>query len=150
MKTEKIEAIPFSRCSTVRQKKGDTFDRQEVGCRNVVARYAESKGVFLSTRFTYGKFRQAGSAYKGKLLAKGGALCLFLELVRNGEIGRDVPAVLVIAEWSRFSRIAPIDALDVLKEIVRAGVSIAVYSPDMWVDNESVNGQPFIILAICL
>ena len=146
--TGKREAISFGRFSSNKQEEGDSVNRQKHAYTSVLARYSER--CEPSTRYTFGTFFGKGeSGFHGKHLAEGGSLRRFLDLLKSGVIDPN-KTVLVIEMWSRFSRMEPDLAVKLLSDIVRSGCVVAVYSPDMWVDTPNLEGQNFIIIAMCL
>jgi hypothetical protein len=122
------EAISYGRFSTGKQSDGDSEPRQERAYREVLA---SEKSLVESERFKFGNLFDRGlSGFKGKHLEEG-HLGQLLALIRSGEI--KAPSVIVIEQWSRFSRMAPDLAVRLLSEIVRSGVDIVVHNPRLWV-----------------
>lgn len=124
------EAISYWRFSSKPQEKGDSFRRQGAAFDRVCQRY----NLRPSSRWS---FRDEGrSGYHGRHISKGD-FGKFLALVESGEI--PAGSVLVIEAWDRYGRMEPMDAVDVLKRIIRAGIAIAVDNPDAFITQENIN-----------
>jgi DNA invertase Pin-like site-specific DNA recombinase len=107
-------AYSYVRFSSKRQEKGQSERRQ--------LEIFEATCVRFKLTPAPEHFSDRGiSAFRGKNFQKG-ALGNFLQLVKDSIIGKD--SVLVVESLDRLSRLEPLDALDVFKAIINAGVSI--------------------------
>ena len=123
-------AISYSRFSTPAQEEGRSYDRQisraEKFCK-------ENNMVLLPTRY-----HDAGiSAWEGK--NKQASLGVLLEGLRSEDI--ETPVVVVVESIDRFSRQAPIDAIDVVKDILKTGAEIVTLEDGIRYSSESVRKQ---------
>ena len=105
----------YTRFSSEKQRHGDSVRRQleavEEWCRN------EGGGLVLDT-----SLRDEGiPGYRGRN-AKVGALARFLKAIEEGMIAPG--SVLVVENLDRLSRNEPLEGLDLLKTIIKAGVEI--------------------------
>lgn len=108
-------AYSYTRFSSERQRQGDSMRRQleaaEEWCKN------EGGGLTLDT-----SLRDEGvPGYMGRN-AKVGALARFLKAIEAGMIAPG--SVLVVENLDRLSRNEPLEGLDLLKTIIKAGVEI--------------------------
>ncbi len=110
-------AYSYIRFSSPKQSKGTSEIRQsekpEDWCRR--------NGYILDTTL---RLRDLGkSAYHGVNVSKG-ALGVFLALVRDGMI--EPGSVLLIEHLDRFTRVEPMEALDLIKDVVSQGVDVVL------------------------
>src|SRR4051794_12666456 len=108
-------AYSYIRFSSPKQSKGTSEMRQtekpEDWCRR--------NGYTLDTSL---RLKDLGkSAYHGVNVSKG-ALGVFLQLVRDKMI--EPGSVLLIEHLDRFTRVEPMDALDLMKDLVSQGVDV--------------------------
>ncbi|HWA10415.1 MAG TPA: recombinase family protein [Opitutaceae bacterium] len=108
-------AYSYTRFSSERQRQGDSVRRQleaaEEWCKN------EGGGLTLDT-----SLRDEGvPGYMGRN-AKVGALARFLKAIEAGMIAPG--SVLVVENLDRLSRNEPLEGLDLLKTIIKAGIEI--------------------------
>ncbi|TAU55729.1 recombinase family protein [Rhizobium leguminosarum] len=116
-------AYSYIRFSTPDQVKGDSARRQIGMAESYAARHALILDDSLS-------LKDLGiSAFRGQN-AKSGALNLFLEHVRSGDVPEG--SFLLIEALDRLSRQTPLEALDTLRDIMREGVTVVT------LDNETV------------
>lgn len=107
----------YSRFSDVNQRKGTSIQRQH----DLAIEWAKREGMELDTELT---MRDEGlSAFHQDHLKKG-ALGVFLSAVKNGKIPPG--SILVLEAWDRFSRAEPLEALEVLKDIVQRDVAVVI------------------------
>lgn len=123
--TVQREAISYGRFSTTKQETGDSVKRQEQAYRDVLR---DCPFLTESSRYGFGKLFDHGvSSFHGKNVS-GGHLGQLLILIRQKIIV--APAVLVIEQWSRFSRGFPDLAIGHISEIVRThGIDIIINTP---------------------
>lgn len=134
---EKIKAYSYVRMSTDKQLHGDSFRRQTEASRF----YAEKHGLELVTDFD---LHDIGvSAYSGANL-HGGKFGRFMEAVRAGKI--DQGSYLLIDAFDRMSRQDPMDALEPLKEILKAGLILVTLDDEQVYRGKMRTEQLFITL----
>ncbi len=112
-------AISYTRFSSKRQKLGRSQDRQV----DVARRYCEQEGLVLLEEIV----DQGLSAYHGHHL-KSGKLGVLLAQVKEGKIPRNT--MLVVENIDRLSRETPLDALEIVIQLVKASIAIAVVRDD--------------------
>ncbi|MBX3728508.1 MAG: recombinase family protein [Candidatus Sumerlaeia bacterium] len=113
-------AISYTRYSSKRQKLGSSQERQV----DVARRYCEQEGLVLLEEIV----DQGLSAYRGDHV-KSGKLGVLLAQVKAGAIPKDT--VLVVESIDRLSRETPIDALEIVSQLVKASIAIAVVRDDL-------------------
>ena len=108
-------AYSYTRFSSKEQEKGHSKERQDAS----VAEWLRTHPEYELSDLT---FHDAGvSAYRGKN-AKKGKLAAFLKLVEQGEITPG--SVLLVEEFSRFSRQNPYEGMPTCRRLFDAGVGI--------------------------
>ncbi len=126
----KPKCYSYIRFSTPEQIKGDSLRRQL----KMSEDYANEKGLELDQ-----SMRDLGlSAFKGEQKTKG-ALGRFLVLVKDGKIPRG--STLIVESLDRLSREQVLDALDQLRDILRAGIHIVTLADRMEYTHESINAN---------
>jgi DNA invertase Pin-like site-specific DNA recombinase len=133
-------AISYARFSSGSQAKGNTIERQTLAFeawleRNKTAYkplYLQDKGI---------------SAYKGKNASKG-RLSAFLGLIADGDIKSG--DLLVVEAIDRLSRQAMLDSFDLVRDILKAGVSILTLENNQTYSTESLNGSAIFALIASL
>ena len=113
--------ISYIRFSSAIQEKGDSIRRQNTNAK----RFIEDHGLTLSD-ISYSDLGKSG--YKGEHLKDDGGLRSFIEAVRADTSGLRFPkgrTLLLIDEWSRFSRLKPMVAQGLVGDIVGLGCDIA-------------------------
>lgn len=124
----------YLRFSNIKQKVGDSTRRQMQRAEE----YAEKTGLKLDKSLN---MKDEGlSGYTGKHI-KEGNLGKFLALVESGRIATG--SSLIIESIDRLSRQEPLIATDVIKLILRAGITLVVlgYKPRQYTD-ESIRNNP--------
>jgi len=141
-----LEAIFYGRFSSAAQG-GDDSDsetRQRRGFNDVLVRYASR--LRPSPSYPLGFFDEAKSAFHGKNISEG-----FLgEIIEKASRGELANCCLVVDEISRFSRLDPDLATDLISKVVRAGVPIIVNSPDMLIDVDFIRSTNWLILQFAI
>ena len=107
------KAYSYIRFSTVEQQMGSSLRRQVQDCQN----WCRANGLTLDSSH----IDRGVSAFRRRNATRG-ALGVFLEHVRAGEI--EVGSVLVVENINRLTRAEPLDAFDLLREIIRAGIEL--------------------------
>jgi len=109
------KAYSYIRFSTPEQAKGDSLRRQT----KAAAAYAEAHNLDLDDKLT---FRDLGiSAFRGKN-AETGKLAEFIEAARLGVV--EPGSVLLVENLDRISRLPALDAVNLLNDICKAGVTV--------------------------
>jgi len=105
----------YVRYSTPEQRKGHSLARQTESAEA----YAEAKGLTLDNRLN---MRDQGvSGYSGKNVTDG-ALGAFLKEIEAGRV--EPGSFLLVEDIDRLSRLPVMDALDIFKKIIGAGITI--------------------------
>jgi DNA invertase Pin-like site-specific DNA recombinase len=113
------KAFSYVRFSTPEQAKGDSRRRQE----QMAIDYAERHNLELDESL---RFEDLGvSAYRGKNAVEG-ELRTFIDAAKQGIVPEG--SVLLVENLDRISRLAPLDAVNLLDEITRTGVAVATLS----------------------
>lgn len=127
-----MRAYSYIRFSSLRQADGDSLRRQMALARA----YAEENGFELDERFTY---KDLGvSAYDRSNLEKG-ALSLFLKAIQEGKVPKG--SVLLVEAFDRLTRSPPLVAVNLLSDIVRAGITIITLRDKKTYTEESLNAS---------
>ncbi|WP_157917415.1 recombinase family protein [Pseudodesulfovibrio profundus] len=135
---KKTKAYSYIRMSSKKQLHGDSLRRQL----EATQKYAEANGLILDDTL-----RDLGvSAYTAANVTEG-ALGQFLSLVRE----RQIPSgsVLIVESLDRISRAKVLDAFDIFREIVRAGIQIHTLENGKTYTHKNINDN-FSDLLICL
>lgn len=115
MQQQQRLAYSYIRMSTEKQIKGDSLKRQM----DWSADFALRQGLALQDTSV---FRDIGvSAWKGLNRSKG-KLGLFIDLVKDGTIASN--SFLLVESLDRLTRLTPLEALDLFKEILRTGITV--------------------------
>ena len=134
-------AYSYIRFSALAQEKGDSVRRQSEGYDKYVA-----ANTLTPAKLT---LRDLGvSAFRGKNQHKG-ALAVFLRAIREGHVKPG--SVLVVENLDRLSRQEPLDSIDIVRDIVNAGVKIVTLTDGQEYTRESISKNPaqlFILLAV--
>jgi DNA invertase Pin-like site-specific DNA recombinase len=126
-------AYSYTRFSTPEQAEGTSKLRQDA----MVASWLKANpGYDLDTSLS---FHDAGvSAFRGRN-AKVGKLAAFLKLIEQGKVAPG--SVLLVEEWSRFSRQNPYDGAPVSRQIFDAGVGIVDLRNNLRYDATTMRDQ---------
>jgi DNA invertase Pin-like site-specific DNA recombinase len=123
------KAFSYVRFSTAEQSKGDSRRRQE----QTAIDYAERHNLDLDETL---RFEDLGvSAYRGKNAVEG-ELRTFIDAVKQGIVPQG--SVLLVESLDRISRLAPLDAVNLLDEITRTGVGVATLSDGKVYERDSL------------
>jgi DNA invertase Pin-like site-specific DNA recombinase len=127
-------AYSYTRFSTPEQEKGTSKERQDA----LVASWLRANPDYeLDTGLT---LHDAGvSAYRGKNRKKG-ALGTFLKTIEQGKVAAG--SVLLVEEWSRFSRQNPWDGMPTCRKIIDAGVGIMDLRSNILYNTVTMRDQP--------
>lgn len=137
---EKITlAYSYIRFSSSKQAGGDSLRRQTAAA----ARYALMHGLTLDESLTY---RDLGvSAYDASNVRKG-ALGVFLTALRNGTV--PVGSYFLVEQLDRMSRDDVFLAMDVLREIVDAGVLIVTLADERVLTKDNISKNENLMLTM--
>src|SRR5262249_49108970 len=107
-------------------------------------RYAHKHGLELDKKLT---FRDLGtSAFRGKNLRQG-ELGDFIKLVRSGRI--KAGSFLLVENLDRVSRGEPLEAFDLLRQLIQLGITVVTLSPDERVySQETLRDLPTLMVAL--
>jgi len=118
-------AYSYKRWSTKSQTDGDSFTRQTNSANKWMKEHGAALGYVLSSE----SFTDANkSAHKGKHIAidengvAKGELARFIQCVEQGTIASD--SILLIDEFSRFSRLKRSQSLNLLSTILNSGIGL--------------------------
>ena len=130
-------AYPYIRFSSDRQKDGLSIQRQTEA---IEAYLSENPHLTVDKSLNLEDLGKSG--YSGRHLQKGGALYLFLEKIKSGEIKKG--SVLIIEHFNRLSRLKLNKAMDLFNEILRHGIDIAVLDEKQVFTAESISSIDYI------
>lgn len=136
------QAISYLRYSSKGQARGDSERRQE-----------ESFNRWLhqnSDKYVpYESFRDLGkSGYSGGHLAKDGSLGKLLLQAKEGIFGEG--DLLVVEAVDRLTRLEPLEALELFKQILNTGLSILTLEDNQTYTIESLNSNSFSLLTLVI
>lgn len=131
-------AYSYVRFSTVKQELGDSLRRQVEACE----KYCREHNLELHPV----SYRDLGvSAFKRKNLEKG-ALAAFIDAVKTGKVAKG--SYLVIEQFDRMSRAQTSTALQLLLDLVKAGIKVVTLDDQKVWDSDSINDTGNLVLAI--
>jgi len=140
VKTESPIAYSYIRFSDPGQAKGDSVRRQL----EETEKFCREMGFDLDGALS---FRDLGvSSFRGKN-AKSGALSVFLQAIRDEKV--EPGSVLIVEDVDRLSRQEPLDSLELVSDILKAGVMLITLMDRQRYTRESLAtnpGQLFILL----
>lgn len=123
-------AYSYVRFSTVKQELGDSLRRQVEACE----KYCREHNLELHPV----SYRDLGvSAFKRKNLEKG-ALASFIEAVNTGKVEKG--SYLIIEQFDRLSRAQTSIAMQLLLNLINAGIRVVTLDDKVVWDSEAVNG----------
>lgn len=131
------KAYPYIRFSSDKQKDGLSIQRQTEA---IEAYLASNPHLTVDKSLNLEDLGKSG--YSGRHLQKGGALYLFLEKIKSGEIEKG--SVLIIEHFNRLSRLKLNKAMDLFNEILRHGIDIAVLDEKQIFTAESISSIDYI------
>jgi hypothetical protein len=117
----KTLVFSYKRFSSSGQKKGSSIARQSKMTKEWVDRHSDL--ILSEDDFT----DEGISGFDGSNVRKGD-LGRFLHLVKTGEIAKG--SILVIEQWDRLTRQNPMDAIPLVRDILKAGVEIQTLYPE--------------------
>lgn len=131
-------AYSYVRFSTAKQELGDSLRRQV----EMAEKYCLKHNLELHPV----SYRDLGvSAFKRKNLEKG-ALSAFIDAVNTGKVPKG--SYLVIEQFDRMSRAETSTALQLLLNLVKAGIKVVTLSDGKVWDSDSINDTGNLVLAI--
>src|SRR5262249_11876435 len=122
------------------QAKGDSLRRQI----ELSERYAREHGLTLDDKLT---FRDLGkSAFRGKNVREGD-LGAFIEAAKTGLVKPG--SFLLVEALDRVSRGEPLEAFDLLRTIIKHGITVVTLYPDVRVySQETMRDLPTLMIAL--
>lgn len=127
----KHKAISYLRYSSKGQARGDSERRQEESFTRWLLQNADKY-------IAYEPFRDLGkSGFSGGHLASGGSLGRLLQQAKDGLF--EEGDLLVVEAIDRLTRLEPLDAIDLFKDILKTGLSILTLEDNQIYSTESVN-----------
>ncbi|WOL28232.1 recombinase family protein [Pseudomonas fragi] len=131
------KAYPYIRFSSDKQKDGLSIQRQTEA---IEAYLVGNPHLTVDKSLNLEDLGKSG--YAGRHVQKGGALFLFLEKIKSGEIEKG--SVLIIEHFNRLSRLKLNKAMDLFNEILRHGIDIAVLDEKQVFTAESISSIDYI------
>ena len=131
------KAYPYIRFSSDKQKDGLSIQRQTEA---IEAYLVANPHLTVDKSLNLEDLGKSG--YAGRHVQKGGALFLFLEKIKSGEIEKG--SVLIIEHFNRLSRLKLNKAMDLFNEILRHGIDIAVLDEKQVFTAESISSIDYI------
>lgn len=138
----------YTRFSTPEQLEGDSLRRQSDGAQRWMRRKNEERKaeglppVVLDERL---KLEDLGvSAFRGANVAADKGLGCFLTACREDLVPHG--SFLIVESFDRISRMEPFDMLDILKDIVRAGVTLATLNDGQEYDITRLRRDPMSLM----
>lgn len=125
--------ISYVRFSSSIQELGDSVRRQK----NSAKTFCEKHSLVLSN-IKYSDFGRSG--FKGDHLKADGGLRAFIDAVENDPEGHKFPkgrTLLLLDEWSRFSRLPPMQAQGIVSQIVSLGIDICTCDTEDILSNDA-------------
>lgn len=130
------KVFSYIRFSSKKQEQGDSVRRQVAAGEAWLKRHPEHA---LDTTLN---MRDLGmSAFKGHNLdtKRGGALGLFIEEAKKPKGRIPKGSILMVERLDRLSRLEVMDALGVLHDLVRSGISVLTLEPEVMLDKKNIN-----------
>ncbi len=127
------KAYSYIRFSTADQSKGDSLRRQVAAAEN----YAKEHGFELDNSLS---FHDLGVSAFDQSNIRTGALGKFLELVNEGRIEKG--SYLLVENLDRLSRANVMEAHDLFKKLITAGINIVTLSDRVTYNQEDLNKNP--------
>lgn len=125
--------ISYVRFSSSIQELGDSLKRQK----NSAKAFCEKYNLTLSNI----KYSDLGrSGFKGEHLKTDGGLRAFIDAVESDPEGHKFPkgrTLLLLDEWSRFSRLPPMQAQGIVSQIVSLGIDICTCDTEDILSNDA-------------
>jgi len=132
------QAISYVRFSSLRQKHGNSVERQEQMIGEWLVRYPE----YTLSDLQYKDLGKSG--YKGEHV-KGGGFGKLLDAIQQGAI--KTGDVVLVEAIDRTGRLDAVDMLGIIHPILSAGVSIITLDDNQTYNRESLNGSAIFLLA---
>lgn len=120
----------YKRFSHIAQATGDSIRRQK----DKTQEWADKNGYMIDTELQLDD--RGKSAFDGTNL-RTGALGQFLSLAREGKIERG--SILAIEAFDRLTRAEPMDAFNLLNDLVQCGISVVTVSDGRLYDSKTLN-----------
>lgn len=137
--TPRPRAYSYVRFSSHKQASGDSLRRQHAKA----AAYAKRHGLELDESLTY---RDLGVSAFDRSNVTRGALGLFLDALTAGKV--PAGSYLLVEQLDRLSRASPLQAMDVIRKIVDAGVYVVTLSDERVLTKENVHTLDVMLTSI--
>lgn len=132
-------AVPYVRFSSERQSYGSSLDRQETLIVNWLARHPEYN------RYEQ-KYEDLGVSGSSGQHVEAGAMGKLLTAIEDGHF--PAGTVVLVEAMDRFSRLEPMDTLNHLRSIVKAGIDLVTLDDGQRYDAKSLKGNSLLYLAM--
>lgn len=131
-------AISYVRFSSLRQKYGNSVERQE----QMIGRWLQDHPDYTLSALQYKDLGRSG--FKGEHI-KGGGFGKLLDAIQQGAIKSG--DVVLVEAIDRTGRLDAVDMLGIIHPILSAGVSIITLDDNQTYNRESLNGSAIFLLA---
>ncbi|WP_353226982.1 recombinase family protein [Pseudomonas qingdaonensis] len=132
------QAISYVRFSSLRQKHGNSVERQE----QMIGHWLQDHLDYTLSALQYKDLGRSG--YKGEHI-KGGGFGKLLDAIQQGAIKSG--DVVLVEAIDRTGRLDAVDMLGIIHPILSAGVSIITLDDNQTYNRESLNGSAIFLLA---
>lgn len=132
------KAISYIRFSTGRQSTGSSHERQ----RQAVIRWLREHTDYTPSDLSFADLGKSG--YHGEHIKDGGGWAKLLIAVEDGHIQSG--DVVLVEAMDRTGRLPPLDMIDIIKPVLKAGVAIITLDDGNKFDEESLNGPQIYLL----
>lgn len=131
-------AISYTRFSSSKQANGDSWRRQVQLAEN----YAAAHGLVIDQQLS---FQDLGVSAFDQSNVRTGKLGMFLQAIQRGRV--PAGATLIVESLDRLSRATPLDAMQVFREIINAGLTIVTLADGQVFTRESLTNNPYQLFA---
>lgn len=132
------KAISYIRFSTGKQARGSSHERQQ----QAVDRWLIANPDYIPSDLSFADIGKSG--YKGDHIKLGGGWSKLLIAVEAGHIQSG--DVVLVEAMDRTGRLPPLDMIDIIKPVLKAGVAIITLDDGNRFDEESLNGPQIYLL----
>ncbi|MCL5224572.1 recombinase family protein [Pseudomonas nunensis] len=132
------KAISYIRFSTGKQARGSSHERQK----QAVDRWVIANPDYIPSDLSFADIGKSG--YHGDHIKLGGGWAKLLIAVEAGHIQSG--DVVLVEAMDRTGRLPPLDMIDIIKPVLKAGVAIITLDDGNRFDEESLNGPQIYLL----
>ena len=132
------KAISYIRFSTGRQSTGSSHERQQ----QAVTRWLIANSEYTPSDLSFADLGKSG--FHGDHIKEGGGWTKLLIAVEAGHIQSG--DVVLVEAMDRTGRLPPLDMIDIIKPVLKAGVAIITLDDGNKFDEESLNGPQIYLL----